>query len=298
MHIGKYKMTLKLITPKKLQTIIANKRLKVVLCSGVFDLLHLGHIYYFREAKSKGDILIVSLTTDKFVKKGPGRPIFKFNQRAEALSALEDIDFIIENNNRNTVDNIISIKPDIYFKGPDYKTFKDDVTGNIKKESDSVKRFGGKILFSKSETFSSSNLINTYFNFFSKKQSQFIKKIKEKHNFIGIRSKINDFKKLNVLVIGETIIDEYLFCEALGKSGKEPVLVYNEKNTERYLGGAAAVANNISDFTNNITLLSYLGEKKTNLDQFILNNLKKNIKFKFVRKNNSVTIKRKDMLMR
>ena len=70
------------------------------------------------------------MTTDKF--KGPGRPIFKFNQRAEALSALEDIDFIIENNNRNTVDNIISIKPDIYFKGPDYKTFKDDVTGNIK----------------------------------------------------------------------------------------------------------------------------------------------------------------------
>ena len=74
------------------------KKLKVVLCSGVFDLLHLGHIYHFKEAKSHGDILVVSLTSDKYVKKGPGRPIFKFEQRVEAISALEDVDYVIESN--------------------------------------------------------------------------------------------------------------------------------------------------------------------------------------------------------
>ena len=286
-------MPSKLISTKKLITLLNKKKLKTVLCSGVFDLLHLGHIHHFQEGKSHGDILIVSLTVDKFVKKGPGRPIFKFEQRAEAISALEDVDYVIESNDLHTIKNINLIKPDIYFKGPDYKQYKEDVTGNIKKEADNVKKYGGKIVFSKSQTFSSSNLINSYFNFFSKEQNFFINKIKKKYNFRNIRNKIDNFKKLNVLIIGETIIDEYLFCEALGKSGKEPVLVYNEKNTELYLGGAAAVANNISDFSDNVTLLSYLGEKKTHLDNFILKNLKKNIKFEYIRKKNSVTIKKK-----
>lgn len=286
-------MTSKLIEKKKLTTILNKKKSKIVLCSGVFDLLHLGHIHHFKEAKLYGDLLVVSLTTDKFVKKGPGRPIFKFDQRAEAISALEDVDYVVESNEPNTVKNISTIKPQVYFKGPDYKSFKDDVTGNIKKEVEILKKHGGKIIFSKSQTFSSSNLINSYFNFFSKEQNIFINKIKKKYNFRDIRSKIDNFKKLNVLILGETIIDEYLFCEALGKSGKEPVLVYNEKYTELYLGGAAAVANNISDFSDNVTLLSYLGEKKTPLDNFILKKLKKNIKFEFIRKKNSVTIRKK-----
>lgn len=286
-------MKTKLITINKLLNILSKKKSKVVLCGGVFDLLHLGHIYHFNEAKSHGDILVVSLTTDKFVKKGPGRPIFTFDQRAEAISALENVDYIIENNEYNTVKNINVLKPDIYFKGPDYKLSKEDVTGNIKREALSVKKNGGEIIFSKSKTFSSSNLINSYFNFYSKIQNKFINEIKNKYQFKEIKSKIDNFNNLNILVIGETIIDEYLFCEALGKSGKEPVLVYNEKNIERYLGGSAAVANNISDFATNITLLSYLGEKKTELDSFVSKNLNKSIKFKYIRKKNSVTIKKK-----
>ena len=286
-------MNSKLVSSKNITNILAKKKLKVVLCSGVFDLLHLGHIYHFKEAKSHGDILVVSLTSDKYVKKGPGRPIFKFEQRVEAISALEDVDYVIESNEANTVKNINLIKPSVYFKGPDYKLYKEDVTGNIRRESDCVKKNGGKIVFSKSQTFSSSNLINSYFNFYTKEQNAFIKKIKHKYSFRDIKSNIDNLKKLNVLVLGETIIDEYLFCEALGKSGKEPVLVYNEKNSDLYLGGAAAVANNIIDFSNNVTLLSYIGEKKSSLDNFIFKNLNKKIKFKYIRKKNSVTIKKK-----
>lgn len=286
-------MNSKLVSSKNITNILAKKKLKVVLCSGVFDLLHLGHIYHFKEAKSHGDILVVSLTSDKYVKKGPGRPIFKFEQRVEAISALEDVDYVIESNEANTVKNINLIKPSVYFKGPDYKLYKEDVTGNIRRESDCVKKNGGKIVFSKSQTFSSSNLINSYFNFYTKEQNAFIKKIKHKYSFRDIKSNIDNLKKLNVLVFGETIIDEYLFCEALGKSGKEPVLVYNEKNSDLYLGGAAAVANNIIDFSNNVTLLSYIGEKKSSLDNFIFKNLNKKIKFKYIRKKNSVTIKKK-----
>ena len=66
----------------------------------------------------------------------------------------------------------------------------------------------------------------------------------------GANPLIDNFKKLKVLVIGETIIDQYVFCEALGKSGKEPVLVLRDIKTEEYLGGAAALSRHLSQFCN------------------------------------------------
>ena len=57
------------------------KKNKIVLCHGVFDLLHVGHINYFKSAKKLGDILVVSITNDKFVNKGPGRPAFEIKNR-------------------------------------------------------------------------------------------------------------------------------------------------------------------------------------------------------------------------
>ena len=70
---------------------------KIVHCHGVFDLLHIGHIKHFQEAKSHGDILIVTLTPDEYVNKGPNRPAFTTNLRLEALAALESIDFVSKN---------------------------------------------------------------------------------------------------------------------------------------------------------------------------------------------------------
>ena len=66
----------------------------IVLCHGVFDLLHIGHIKHFKEAKNLGDILIVTLTPDRFVNKGPSKPVFNEKLRLEALAALDVIDFI------------------------------------------------------------------------------------------------------------------------------------------------------------------------------------------------------------
>ena len=89
---------------------------KTVLCHGVFDLLHLGHIKHFEEAKKKCDILIVSLTCDKFVFKGPDRPKFNQNERMEALAALQIVDFVILSDYESAEQNIAQIKPKYYFK--------------------------------------------------------------------------------------------------------------------------------------------------------------------------------------
>ena len=106
---------------------------------------------------------------------------------------------------------------------------------------------------------------------------------------------IDDFKKIKVLIVGETIIDQYIFCEALGKSGKEPILVLRDIKTEEYLGGAAALARHVSPFCDNITLLSMVGEKSEYLQQ-IKKKLPKNINFKYIKKENSPTILKRRFL--
>ena len=94
------------------------------------------------------------------------------------------------------------------------------------------------------------------------------------------------------MVIGETIIDQYNFCEAIGKSGKEPILVLKEIKQDQYLGGVLGIARNLSQFTKDITVLSMLGEKRDYLTD-IKKSIPKNIKLNFIYKKNSPTIVKK-----
>ena len=217
-----------------------NKKFKIVLCHGVFDFLHTGHIDHFMDAKkiSKADILVVSLTSDKYVLKGSNRPIFKLKDRIKILSSLEIIDFIVINDSVNAVELIKNLKPNFYCKGPDYKSLKQDITGNIYLEKKSIEQYGGKIIYTNSPIKSSSNIINKNFSDFNKSQADLLKTLKKKK--INIQNIFDKFEKLKVLVIGEIIIDEYIFCEALGKSGKESVLTFRNLRKERYSGGSLA----------------------------------------------------------
>ena len=83
---------------------------KIVHCHGVFDLVHLGHIEHFKSAKSYGDYLIVSLTLDKFIKKGPGRPLFNEQQRMEYLKQIKIVDQVILSKTESSIDIIHTIK--------------------------------------------------------------------------------------------------------------------------------------------------------------------------------------------
>ena len=78
---------------RKIFEIKKNKK-SISHCHGVFDLLHLGHIKHFEESKSISDILIVSLTADSFVNKGPGRPHFNQSSRLHAIASLETVDYV------------------------------------------------------------------------------------------------------------------------------------------------------------------------------------------------------------
>ena len=183
-------------------------------------------------------------------------------------------------------------KPDFYVKGPDYKNFKEDITGQIKNEELVVKKNGGKIVFTEDPIYSSSSILNQSGSTFDLFQKSFINKIKPEINLNNFNAHINKLQDLKVLVIGETIIDQYVFCEALGKSGKEPHLVLKDISEELYLGGVLSIARNISDFCNKITILSMLGQKKE-YEKYIKKSLTKNIQSRFLYKSKSPTIVKK-----
>ena len=131
------------------------KSINISLTHGVFDFLHVGHKRYFEKAKSYADLLIVSITTDKFVNKGPSRPIFNQHLRAEMIASLEAVDYVILSDDETAVNIISQIKPKFYVKGKDYKNLKEDLTKNIFKEKRAVEKNGGKIVFTDEIQFSS-----------------------------------------------------------------------------------------------------------------------------------------------
>ena len=216
------------------------------MCHGVFDLLHIGHILHFEEAKKKGDVLIVSITGDKFVNKGPNRPMFTDLHRAKFISNLSIVDFVFINHEVTSENVIDKVKPNFYFKGPDYKKNNQDLTGQILKEKKILRKNKGKIIYSKGQTFSSSKIINDNLSMvFNEQQSNFLRKIRQKYSYSKVQRAFHGLEKLKVLIIGETIIDRYVFCETIGKSGKEPMLVLNENSVKDFLGGAAAICNQV-----------------------------------------------------
>jgi len=98
------------------------KNKKIVFTNGCFDLLHIGHVRYLEQAKSRGDILIVGINTDASVQKlkGPTRPIQNENDRAEILASLKSVDHTVLFGEETPIDLIKQIKPDVLVKGGDW----------------------------------------------------------------------------------------------------------------------------------------------------------------------------------
>ena len=115
-----------------------------------------------------------------------------------------------------------------------------------------------------------------------------------KNNILEItNSALNKIKGLNVLVIGDAIIDDYYFTSPKGRTIKDPILSVDYVRHERYAGGILAIANHISNFAGNVKLITLLGDKERS-EEFVSKNLNKNIKTKFFTKNNSfTTVKRR-----
>jgi len=130
-------------TLSQLRKIVGSERNKgktIVLANGCFDLIHAGHVRYLREAKRRGDILVVALNSDSSVRKlkGKGRPILPERERAEILASFSDVDYLVIFDEPNVEKILLALKPDIHAKGSDY-------TKKSVPERKTVLGYGGKI---------------------------------------------------------------------------------------------------------------------------------------------------------
>ena len=266
---------------------------KIVQCHGVFDLIHPGHIRHLASAKKEGDVLIVTITADKFVRRGPGRPIFNENLRAETLAAIGNVDYVAVDHHSTAIDAINAIKPDVYVKGQEYEKKDKDVTGKITEEEEAVISVGGRIAFTYDITYSSSKLINEYLDVFPAETKQYLKQIASKYPLEKIFEYLKSGKKLKVLVIGDAIIDQYHYCESMGKSLKEHLVVSKYLSEESFAGGVFATANNAAQICGEIHLVTMLG-KQDSFESFIKEHLQPNIRSKFFYRDKApTTIKRR-----
>src|SRR6266700_3422594 len=132
---------------------LQTKGKKIVHCHGVFDLLHIGHIKHLEAARQLGDALVVTITPDRFVNKGPHRPAFPERLRAEALASLACVDFVAVNEWPTAVETIRALRPDLYVKGIVRETGKRGLTDAIRHEEDAVRSVGGELVLTDEETF-------------------------------------------------------------------------------------------------------------------------------------------------
>ncbi|MEK7444972.1 MAG: adenylyltransferase/cytidyltransferase family protein, partial [candidate division NC10 bacterium] len=191
---------------------------RVVQCHGVFDLLHPGHIRHFEAARAEGDVLVVTVTPDRFVNKGPGRPVFNQRLRAESIAALQSVDYVAVNEWPTAVEAIHRLRPAVYVKGSDYAEAGDDLTGRIVEERRAVEEHGGRIHFTAEITFSSSGLLNVHFDVYPEEAQSFLRDFRQRHSAEEVIGLLKDLKDLRVLVIGDAIVDEYHYVQSLGKS--------------------------------------------------------------------------------
>ncbi|MFH0754954.1 MAG: PfkB family carbohydrate kinase [Candidatus Omnitrophota bacterium] len=259
---------------------LRKKGRKIVHCHGVFDLLHPGHIKHFESAKKQGDVLVVTVTQDKHVNKGPGRPVFNQDLRAESVAALGCVDYVAVNEWPTAVEAITLLKPSFYIKGKEYARKEKDLTGKIAEEEDAVKAAGGVIHFTDDITFSSSSLINAHFTPYPEEAKGFFQKFRQVYSAEGVIDILKKTKDLKVLVIGDIIIDEYHYCAGMGKTTKDNIIATKFLNEEVFAGGILAAANHLAGFCHDVTLLAGIGTEN-DYRGFIKSRLKENIKTNF-----------------
>jgi len=265
----------------------------IIHCHGVFDFLHPGHILHFEAAKREGDILVVTVTRDEHVDKGPGRPVFNQRIRIETIAALQCVDYVALNDWPTAVETIKKLKPDVYVKGSEY--VEADMTGRIHAEADAVKSIGGRIHFTDEPVFSSSQLLNAHFHVYPDEAEAFLKEFRDRYSSDNIIQRLEALKTMKVLVIGDAIIDEYHYCEALERAPKTLILSTKYLSEEAFAGGALAATNHIAGFCDDVHLVTCLGKENTQ-EEFILHHLKGNITTKFFYREDAPTVVKRRFL--
>ena len=243
------------MNPSDLNRRYQGKRL--VFVSGNFNIIHPGHLRLLSFARSCGDALVVGLFAD-----GAVGTMVRFEDRKASLLALEAVCEVVALEPSELLGFIASLKPHTVVKGKEHETLSNG-------EQDAVSTYGGHLLFSSGEqAFSSRDLIRQELanptNFQGRIPACFLSKhnLKKDH----LLARVKAFSSLKVLVVGDLIIDEYIYCDPLGMSQEDPTIVVTPVETQSFIGAAGIVAAHLAGLGAKVSFVSIVGNDTKALD--------------------------------
>jgi rfaE bifunctional protein nucleotidyltransferase chain/domain len=261
----------KIKTPAELREILgARPREKsVIMCHGVFDVVHPGHVRHLLYAKSKADILIASITADKHITKGADRPHVPQDLRAVNLAAFELVDYVIIDKNETPIENLKIIQPDMFAKGFEYNA--KAMSPKTVEEQATVESYGGQIIFTPGDiVYSSSALINLAPPAVKLEKLQILME-RAGITFDDLRNVLDQMAGKRVHVIGDTIVDTYTHCAMIGGQTKTPTMSVLHERRVDYVGGAGIIAKHLVAAGAQVTFSTVLGDDA--LKDFVLEDL-------------------------
>ena len=242
----------------------------VIMCHGMFDIVHPGHLRHLMYAKDKADLLIASLTADVHATKADFRPYVPQDLRAANLAALEMVDYVIIDPNATPIEHIKYLQPDFFAKG--YEYFSEGVPPRTQEEIDTLESYGGEIVFTPGDVvYSSSRLIE------SSPPKLGVEKLlalmeSEGFGFDQLREALTAMRGVRVHVLGDTIVDSYSHCSLLGATAKSPTFSVKHQRTEVFAGGAAVVAKHVKAAGGEVSFSTVLGNDP--VKDFVLEDLR------------------------
>lgn len=241
----------------------------VVMCHGTFDVVHPGHLRHLLYAKSKADVLVVSVTADVHVSKGELRPHVPQDLRAASLAAYEFVDFVVIDGNATPIENLRTLQPDFFVKGYDYSAVGNNTRTD--EEIQTVTAYGGQMIFSPGDfVLSSTRLIRSappdirYERLLSVME-------RAKITFDDLRRTLASVRGVSVCVLGDTIIDSYTRCSMIGGQTKTPTVSVLFESLEHFVGGAGIVAKHLAAAGAQVQFLTLLGDDE--LGRFAIKDL-------------------------
>jgi rfaE bifunctional protein nucleotidyltransferase chain/domain len=233
----------------------------LVQCHGCFDIVHPGHIRHLRQARALGDLLLVSITGDPAIRKGPARPLIPEELRAENLAALDCVDLVYVDDSPTALKLLEAVRPDVYVKGKEYE-FNNDP--RFAEEREAVERAGGRVVFSSGDVVFSSTALIAALEQSADPYHQRLVQLTERGELQGpaLYSLISSFRGKRVVVAGECIVDSYVLCDRPEVASESPVLTLRPLEARHYDGGAAVVARHVAALGGKPILVTPLPESR------------------------------------
>jgi rfaE bifunctional protein kinase chain/domain/rfaE bifunctional protein nucleotidyltransferase chain/domain len=232
---------------------------KVIMCHGTFDIVHPGHVRHLLYAKSKGDVLVASITADAHISKANLRPFVPEELRAFNLAALEVVDYVVIDYDPTPIKNIKVIKPDYFAKGYEYT--RDGLHPRTAEEKAAIEAYGGEILFTPGDiVYSSSHIIETDPPAIATEKLMSLLAA-ENLSISDLHTSIDSLKGVRVHVVGDTIIDSYTHCTLIGGMTKTPTMSVRYESRSDFVGGAGIVAKHLRSAGATVSFSTVLGDE-------------------------------------